>query len=342
MSTGGPRDTAPPNPLPEVLVLTTGGTIATITMPNGTTAPEAGPVSLISGLAEDVGPVRVEERAPLPSWALGPEDMLSIALRIREIARLGDMAGLVVTHGTSTMEYTAYLSELFLDTEFPVVFTGAMRRADDADGDGPGNLSDACSLARAPGASRLGVVICLNGEILSARDAYKKQRRDRVAFEDLRGRVGTVAGGRVAIDRPPVRTPALGGLIDPSVALVKAYPGSDGAVIDAVVARGARGVVVEGLPGVGGIPLAMQDALRRHAGGGVQIVVSSRAPSGEIPSPPTGGTGEPLVESGLLSAGSLTTEKAWVLLMACLGQSEGVTAAKLFNDVSQIGTGEQA
>jgi len=322
--------------------MTTGGTIATVTMPNGTTAPEASPDGLISGLSEDVGPVRLEPRAPMPSWAFGPEDMLSIALRIREIARQHDTAGLVVTHGTSTMEYTAYLSELFLDTAFPVVFTGAMRAADDAVGDGPDNLRHACALARESGAARLGVVICFNGEILSSRDAYKKHRRDRVAFEDLRGRVGTVSAGRIAIERQPVRTPPLNGSIDSSVAVVKAYPGSNGATIDAVVAGGAKGVVVEGLPGVGGIPVAMQEALRRHAVGGVQIVVSSRAPSGDIPSPPTGGTGEPLADMGLLSAGSLTTEKAWVLLMACLGQSEGATAAKSFGVVSQIGIGEQA
>jgi L-asparaginase len=323
--------------------MTTGGTIATVTTPHGTTAPEASPETLISALPEDLQPVRVEERAPMPSWAFGPDDMISIALRAREIARdHQDLAGLVVTHGTSTMEYTAYLTELFLDTEFPVVFTGAMRSADDADGDGPGNLRDACTLARVPGAGRLGVVICLNGEILSARDAHKRHRHDRVAFADLRGRVGTVSGGQVLIVRQPVRAPALTGVIDPSVAIVKAYPGSDGSVVDAVVARGARGVVVEGLPGVGGIPVAMQDALRRHAGTGVLIVISSRAPSGHVPSPPTGGTGEPLAGMGLLSAGSLTTEKAWVLLMACLGQSEGEEAARLFAEVSQIETGEEA
>jgi L-asparaginase len=282
---------------PRLLLLTTGGTIATMTRADGRGAVVRRGHNMIGGI----------EFA-----SIGTED----------------------PHGTSTMEYTAFLTDLFLDDPVPVVFTGSMRAADHLDPDGPRNLRDSFRLAADTDSRELGVVLCLNGRILSARGAYKRHRTDVETFEDLDGPIGTVDEQGVGVRRVPRRPRALNGSIDESVVLIKAYPGADGRLIDSAVDGGARGVVIEAFPGAGGVPPAMISSLERWSEGTV-FVVSSRAPAGELPDRPTGGTGSPLQDLDLLSAGSLTSEKAWVLLMACLGQElSSAGAKKLFKEVA--------
>jgi L-asparaginase len=130
-------------------------------------------------------------------------------------------------------------------------------------------------------------------------------------------------GGSVA-RRDPLR---FSGRLEPNVALVKAVPGGDGRLIDAAVSGGTRGVVVEALPGAGGIPPAMIDAVAAAARA-VPVVVASRAPYGAVADTPTGGTGEPLRELDLLSAGRLTAEQAWLLLMAALADAPDEARAR--------------
>jgi L-asparaginase len=317
---------------PRLLLLTTGGTIATMTRADGRGAVVRRGHNMIGGI--EFASIGTEDLRLSPSWALGPADMKSIALKVRGCARTGEWDGIVVTHGTSTMEYTAFLTDLFLDDPVPVVFTGSMRAADHLDPDGPRNLRDSFRLAADTDSRELGVVLCLNGRILSARGAYKRHRTDVETFEDLDGPIGTVDEQGVGVRRVPRRPRALNGSIDESVVLIKAYPGADGRLIDSAVDGGARGVVIEAFPGAGGVPPAMISSLERWSEGTV-FVVSSRAPAGELPDRPTGGTGSPLQDLDLLSAGSLTSEKAWVLLMACLGQElSSAGAKKLFKEVA--------
>jgi L-asparaginase len=118
-----------------------------------------------------------------------------------------------------------------------------------------------------------------------------------------------------------VRSVAFQARLETRVGLVKAYPGCDGSLVDWVVEKGERGLVVEGLPGQGGLPPGMHGSVGRAVDQGLLVALASRAPHGRISSPPTGGTGEPLVDLGLLSAGDLTAEKAWILLMVVLAQA---------------------
>jgi L-asparaginase len=318
---------------PRFLLLTTGGTIATLIRPDGSSSVALRGYQMIGGV--EFASIRTEDLHLSPSWAFGPADMRSIALNVRNRARTGEWDGIVVTHGTSTMEYTAFLTDLFLDQPVPVVFTGSMRSTDHLDPDGPRNLRDSFRLAADTHSRELGVVLCLNGGILSARGAYKRHRTDVETFEDLQGPIGTVDDQGVVVRRVPRRPMALNGSIDESVVLIKAFPGADGRLIDTAVDAGATGVVIEAFPGVGGVPPAMISSLERWSSEGTVFVVSSRAPAGELPDRPTGGTGSPLQDLDLLSAGSLTSEKAWVLLMACLGQEPSSAGAKeLFKKIA--------
>ncbi len=108
------------------------------------------------------------------------------------------------------------------------------------------------------------------------------------------------------------------------------------------MAAGARGLVLEGLPGLGGVPAGMRDGLRAATEQGCVIVLASRAPLGEVPQDASGGTGEPLASLPLIAAGDLTAEKAWVLLMVALGGGHGVAQVRrIFEDATRKSDGEE-
>lgn len=311
-----------------IKLLTTGGTIATqIDVSSGRSRPSLD-AAAVAGLLPEFDGLDVAELYRRPSWSFSIDDMASIANAIGDEAAVPGRRALVVTCGTSLLEYVSYLTDLFLDSDVPVVFTGAMRKADEPDGDGPGNLSRAIAVADSPASRGRGVLICFAHRVMSARGVWKKERDAEDAFIDLEGDVGTVSDREVAFVRSSSRGPGLRGSVEPLVEMVKVYPGATGALLDAVADRGARGVVIEGTPGAGGVPPTMLDALTRLARADVAIVISSRAPFGRIPDPPTGGTGSPLAELPLISAGPLTTEKAWVLLSAVLGQTATTSEAR--------------
>jgi L-asparaginase len=307
-------------------VLTTGGTIATTMDPST----QRSSPTLGIGVADLVDvegiDLTVEEISSVPSWRLEPADMARIARRAATLAENPGVDGVVITHGTTTLEYTAFLAHLILRSDTPVVVTGAMRRADDPSPDGPANLRDALLVASAPEAQGLGALVVFAGRILGAGRVWKAGRSERDAFADLSGRdVGVVREGLVEIGDRPARPRPFSGRLEPRVQLIKLVPGTDGAGIRAA-ATGARGLVVEALPGSGGVPPAALDAVREVASR-IPIVVASRAPFGNQADTPTGGTGEPLAGMPLLSAGSLSAEQAWLLLMLVLGETQEAGAA---------------
>jgi L-asparaginase len=300
-------------------LLTTGGTIATrFDSDTGRTAPALGALD-IARLAPELERAEVVELGRTPSWAMSIADMAAVARSVLAATEDAGAAGVVVTVGTSTLEYVAYLTDLLVDSPVPVVFTGAMRKADEPFPDGPDNLAKAARVARSPEARERGVLVVFAGKILSARGCWKMTRSADDAFLDVDGPVGAVDHDGVRFLRRPARSPLLRADPDESVEILKVYPGAPGELLDGVVQRAPRGVVIEGMPGAGGIPPTMHEALERLARTDAVVVVSSRAPSGLVPDPPTGGTGSPLTGLPLLSAGPLSTEKAWVLLSAVLG-----------------------
>lgn len=323
-----------PATLSTVVLITTGGTIATETDPRTGRSRPSLDGRHVAAMAGQAARLEVRELSAVPSWTLGPPDIEHLARETSRLAARSDCAGVVLTTGTSTLEYAAYATDLCHTADVPVVFTGAMRTADAPQPDGPGNLADAISVALDDGARGRGVLVVFHGRILSARGAWKRHRTDVDAFVDVDGAVGSVTEEAIEFTRAPARRPMLPPGLEPRAAIVKAYPGADDVLVDAAVARGIRGLVVEGLPGSGGIPPAMLPGLARATHAGVLVVASSRAPWGGIPDPPTGGTGAPLRDLPLVGSGNLTAEKAWVLLMAVLAAEPDVrAAADLFREV---------
>ncbi|MEA2622942.1 MAG: L-asparaginase [Chloroflexota bacterium] len=316
-----------------IRLLSTGGTISTTTdAATGRSAPTLSAEALSRLLGETAGlpdglAIAPEAIDNEPSWALDPERMARIARHARDAARDPDVRGVVVTHGTTTLEYTAFLVDLFLDSDTPVVLTGSMRKADAPDADGPANLRDAVRVAASEEARGAGALVVFAGRVIAAGRAWKARRLDPDAFVDLGGDLGRVTNRGVSLRPPQNRIGPLRGDVDPRVAFVKALPGLGPASVAAAVAPATRGIVVEGLPGVGGLPAGMREGLAAAAVE-MPVVLASRAPYGRLPETPTGGTGEPLRDAGFLSAAALSAEQAWLLLMAVLAETSTPDEAK--------------
>jgi L-asparaginase len=265
---------------------------------------------------------------------------LELAYRIvrRVDAALADpaIAGVVVTCGTDTMEEIAYLADLLVTSDKPVVFTGAQRPADAPDSDGPRNLHAAVRVASAPAAQGLGAVIVFEDEIHAARDATKTHASRTGTFASAEhGKLGEIDGADVIVTRRPRRPPPIAAArIEPRVDLVKLCMGVDARFVDCAVATGSRGLVLEAF-GRGNATREVTDAARRAVHSGLVVALASRCPQGRVaPVYGTGG-GHDLAQAGVVFAGDLSGVKTRVLLAALLGS--GAERAAIHESITRHG-----
>jgi L-asparaginase len=310
-----------------VRILTTGGTIASLPDPEtGAKRPAVSGEELVASVPglDQVTQVEVEEVASQSSWNLTPTDMLTVSRRAGEALAGPDVDGVVVTHGTDTLEETAFLTDVTLRSDGPVVFVGAMRSPDELSADGPRNLLNAVRVAAAPEARGAGAVVAMNDEIHAARWVRKLDSALASAFRSpRRGPIGRVTPS--SLDLPWV--PPRGHVVDPpeeltrEVAIVSAYPGLPAAAIDAVIdSTGAAGLVLEGT-GSGNIPGSAVAGVRRAVEAGLAVVIATRVPGGARGSGyGSPGGGAELRELGAVGAGPLSAGKARLLLMTLLAR----------------------
>jgi L-asparaginase len=251
--------------------------------------------------------------------------------RIAELLASPEVAGVVVTHGTDSLEETAYLVARSVASDKPVVFTGAMRSASDLGWDGPANLVDAVTIAAATAARGTGVTVTFNGRIFAALDEAKTHTHLLDAFESPGlGPLGVVDEGQVLFRRAVLAAPVPLMPEAPAtpVDLVIAYAGADARLLDAARESGARGLVVAAM-GRGNVPPEMVPGIERAIGAGVPVVITSRAQRGRVgmtygyP-----GGGRRLAEMGCWFAGPRRPTQARVDLMLAMGA--GVALGDVF------------
>lgn len=307
-----------------VHLLGTGGTIASRGVAGGG-AVAADTSAALLDRASVPGDLEVLSRDVLcrNSFALTLPDMQAVLDATLQALADPTVSGVVVTHGTDTMEETAFLVDLFLTGEQPVVFTGAQRNADAADSDGPRNLRDALAVAAAPAARGLGALIVFDGAVLPARGTRKSHTLAPAAFSTSNsGPLGGLVDGVPWFCARPCRQLVLDSarlrLQDVRVDIVAVYPGCDAVALDAVVAAGAAGVVLEAM-GAGNANSVVRDAVARLTDQGVVVLLSTRVPAGPVVPLYGGGGGVDLVAAGALPTGLLRPSQARVLLAALLG-----------------------
>ncbi len=265
--------------------------------------------------------VRAEQFLNVNSGEITPAQWLSLARRVNAILREDHAAaGVAITHGTATLEETAYFLNLTVKSRKPVVITGAMRPMTALSNDADLNLLDCVRVAASPAAAGRGVLVVLNNEIQAAREVTKSStsRLETFRTSDL-GFLGYAdSDGQVVFYRNPTRAHTDQAEFDveklrevPRVDIASAYTGVDRTAVTALARAGCDGLVVAGL-GSGGAPRAFMDALSEIARGGIPIVMASHTGSGRVM------RRRALTERGFITADNLMPKKARILLMLAL------------------------
>jgi L-asparaginase len=302
----------------KVKVLAAGGTIAMSGAGGAKVALDAADlVAAVEGLAGGDG-IEAETVANLPSAHLALSDQLRICRAARDAAREG--TGVVVTHGTDTLEETAILCDLMHDSDAPIVFTGAIRAASAPGADGPANLMDAVSVARSDDAAGMGVLVVFGGEIHHARCARKTDTTSLTAFSSPQtGPLGRVTEGRASFwSRVPRDEPLDPESLDRRVLIVPTTAGDDGSLARAALATKPDGLVV-GTLGAGHLH---PDLLRlwAEASERIPVVAYCRPERGVVLTETYGfaGSEKELRKSRIIPAAFLSPQAARMKLLACV------------------------
>jgi len=278
----------------------------------------------------NVANITVQDYLNLPSPYITPEMMFELAKMIDQ--KIIDYDGVVITHGTDTLEETSFLCDLVLTTRKPVVFTAAMRSGSDIGLDGPRNIIGAVRVASHHDSADRGVLVVMNDEIHTARDVVKSDTGKVDAFRSLGyGPLGfvdpdSIVYRRTALFRENVWTDKL----DTAVDLIKAVAGIDGRYIKCSLEKGAKAIVIEAF-GRGNVPRSIIPDVKEALAHNVLVVITSRTYTGRVLSEyGYEGGGKYLSDIGCILAGDLKGVKVRLKLMALFGKYEDPDVVKRF------------
>jgi L-asparaginase len=326
---------------PNVAILATGGTIAGAAATGTQSGYTSGAVTIDAMLAavpgiDKLATVKGEQVSNVGSQDMSFDIMLKLAKRINELTAGSDVDGIVITHGTDTMEETAYFLNLTAKTDKPVVLVGSMRPSTAVSADGPLNLYNAVAVAADPKAKGRGVLVLMNDWIHGAHSLTKTSTTDVQTFmSPLRGLVGVAAYGKNDWYSSPGWRHTTGSEFDvkgvtklPRVDVIFADADMSPDLIDAAAANGAKGIVIAGV-GNGNMNKASLDACARAAKKGVVVVRSSRVATGLV------GRNVEVDDDGLnlVASDELNPQKSRILLaLALLKTSDTKEIQRMFRE----------
>ncbi|QCD44984.1 type II asparaginase [Campylobacter mucosalis] len=311
---------------PTIYILATGGTIAGSGSGELSTSYTSGTVTvdkLIAAVPQinEIATIKGEQISQIGSQEMNNEVWLKLAKRVNELLTTGKADGIVITHGTDTMEETAYFLDLVVKSDKPIVMVGAMRNSTSMSADGPLNLFNAVNVAMSKDAVGKGVLVTMNDEIHAAREVTKTNTTAVDTFKSPNtGKIGTVFYGNVKFYMAPVRKHTTNSMFDitkitelPRVDIVYSHANDNADFVNVALKNGAKGIVSAGMGNGNPFPSVLK-ALNEGAKNGVIVVRDSRVGTGE-----TTRNGEVNDdENGFVASDNLNAQKARVLLMLAL------------------------
>lgn len=325
-------------PKKEVVIIATGGTIAGLQPEDKKTDYEAGRVQVDDLIDAVPEASEIANLTGVQLVAIGSQDMtgeiwLKLATEIESHLRRDSVSGIVVTHGTDTMEETAYFLNLIVESRKPVVLTGAMRPAESLSADGPLNLYNAVAVAASQQARDHGILVVANDFVHGARDVTKTNTLTVQAFESSdHGLLGALHYGEFKMFRKPQRVHTADSVFAiadvtelPKVAVVYAFSDMDPGMITCAIENGAKGIVLAGV-GNGNASKVVLDALKAAAAKGVVVVRSTRSNDGAVLRNHEINDDE----MGFVVSDQLNPAKARVLLQLALTKTKNVTEIQNF------------
>ena len=316
----------------KILIITTGGTIAMKHNSPFGVIPNDEFVEHLRSFPqlEEIATIDVYEFSNIPSPFIDPNTMLKLAKTIDE--KIKDYDGVVITHGTDTLEETAYMLDLILKTNKPVIITAAMRSNSELGLDGPRNIVGAVRVAGADRSSNRGVLVVMNDEIDSARDVVKTDSSKTDAFiSPSLGLLGVVDPDKILFyRRSEEHEKILTDSIEPNIDLIKCCSGMDGRFIESSIQNGAKAIVIEAF-GRGNVPKMIIPSLEKALKSNILVVLVSRTYTGRVLAEyGYEGGGLFLQKKGILLGGDLKGPKMRIKLMALFGKYKNVTDVKRY------------
>jgi L-asparaginase len=310
------------NALKRLMLLSTGGTIASrYNAQTGRSEVAASGEDLVKAIPaiKTIADVQVETVIHVLSFRMTPEDVLTLVAAIRGHLAAPEVDGIVVTHGTDTMEETSFLVDLLVESPKPVVFTGAQLSGDMPGADGPRNLINALRVAAADAAYGYGTMVAFADGIYAARDAVKLHTSRLEAFGSKRGApLGELTRDEIVFYAPPrPRVTYTTQTLITAVSLVRLVMGVDAQYLQFCLDRGAKALVLQAF-GIGNATPEIVDIVRAAIDRGIPVVVTSRCAFGRVTPVYGSGGGQDLADAGALFAGDLSGEKARLALMVLL------------------------
>ncbi|MBR2757055.1 MAG: asparaginase [Exiguobacterium sp.] len=311
-----------------LLLIHTGGTIAMLQSGTGHVEPsDINPIDATLPKATDIAHITTKHFSNIPSPHMTPEKMLELAQFIQHELTQDTYDGVVITHGTDTLEETAYFLQITLGAPVPIVLTGAMRSSNEVGSDGEFNLITALRVAKSEAARGKGVLVVFNGEIHSAFNVTKTHTSSVDTFKSVHfGNVGMVTKDHVLIySQPATRQPKMIPSISKRVAVLKVVAGMEPDLLESVITLGYDGLVLEVL-GQGNVPPSLLSALE-HLVKEIPVVIVSRCFNGIVQDVyGYDGGGKQLKEMGIIFSNGLNSQKARLRLLVELesGSSQSV------------------
>lgn len=286
-------------------------------------------MSMVTGI-EDFACIESYTFSSLPSPHMTPEIMLELSLYIQSFLDREDICGVVVTHGTDTLEETAYFLDLTLKNEKPVVVTGSMRNSSELGYDGPSNLAASICTAASDNAKNRGVLVCFNDELYCASEVTKANSMSLNAFQSPNlGPIGIIDSNIVIFYRDSIRKQHISiDKVTAKVDLIKCVPGMNPNIIDFCINEGSKGIVIEGT-GRGNVPPELVCKIKKAIEMDIPVVLVSRCFQGRVlDSYGYPGGGRELRNLGIIFGDTLPGQKARIKLIIALSKTNNIDEIK--------------